>query len=444
MADEAVLGPVDTTEIDNSATTDLGTEGLEGQQGTEGTADGTQEGTDGAAATSNEPLTAAQLWNKVKGVEALDKDTRRQIQNAIHKAERLEAKFPGGADKAAEHLAAISKLADDPAMPIERVLEETAQERAYFRELDDMFTKGSPEFVNKMSDADPNAFQTMMPTAFMKLAEINPAGFAALVTEPIVQSMDSAGLTTEFRMLQHLLPQLPEGPARDGVIAAIEKIFGWTQQIRGHAAKGYQAKKIEPAAGTQQQQGQTPNEVEQLRLDNNRMKWNSAVANEAPSMIKSETARLAAGKVRLTEAEQTKIRKLVGEEVNARLAANTDYGKAMQGFLKAGNQSGYLARVRSEYKKLIPGATTRAYNDVVAERKTKPANNGQQTQKQGTTRQQAATAGTQQGGAQFERIAGPPSTLGLPIDYTRTTNKMVVNRQAYLKGRDKPVTWAKK
>lgn len=441
MADEALLGSVDTTEIDTSATTDLDT-GVDQDTGQDGgdPAGGAQ-GADGAA-VSSEPMTAAQLWNKVKGVEALDKDTRRQIQNAIHKAERLEGKFPGGADKAAEHLAAIQKLADAPDMPIERVLEETAQERAYFRELDEMFTKGSPEFVNKMSGADPNAFQAMMPTAFTKLAELNPAGFAALVTEPIVQSMDTAGLSTEFAMLKHLLPQLPEGQLRDGVIDAINKVFLWTQNIRSHAAKGYQAKKIEPAAGTQQQ-GQTPNEVESLKLDNARMKWNSAVSNDAPAMIKTETARLAAGKVRLTDADHAKISKLVGEEVNARLQANTDYGKAMQGFLKAGNQSGYLSRVRSEYKKLIPGATKRAYDDVVAGRKTKPANNGQQTTKQGATRQQTATAGTQQGGAPFERIAGPPSKLGLQVDYSRTTNKMMVGRQAYLKGREKPVTWAK-
>jgi hypothetical protein len=65
------------------------------------------------------------------------------------------------------------------------------------------------------------------------------------------------------------------------------------------------------------------------------------------------------------------------------------------------------------------------------------------------TKPAATKLAPEEGAIKFERIAGPPQTLGLKIDHNRTTHKMLAGdkdgtRSAYIEGRKTPVKWAPK
>jgi hypothetical protein len=144
-------------------------------------------------------------------------------------------------------------------------------------------------------------------------------------------------------------------------------------------------------------------------------------------------------KVTLTEQEKTKIKAAVKEEFETRLAANRQYGEAMQGYLRNKNQRAYNERAASEGKKLLPSIVTRHTNAVIDERQkaaaAKPATNGNGAQRTTTT----TTKGSN--GEAIQWLAGSPKTVGKQVDYMRTSNAMLNRGEAFLKGEKGLFKW---
>jgi hypothetical protein len=401
---------------------------------------GDEAGLDDAAGV--EGLTGAKLWHAVKAkLEGLDPKERGAINRTIHKLAAIEKALPeGGIEKVTATLAAVKQLSEDPAAPTEKVIADTLSERSYFRELDQAYTEAKPEFAEKLATASPEAFDKLAPMVFAKYSETNPEGFAKFVAETALSHAQSMDVPLHFKVLSTFLPQLADGPAKDQVIAAVEGIYGWSQALKGFAAKTPAAKV--GAGKTGEGDGKALETREQQLAERETQvtlkSWNNEALQPGIRAVYAEADKIA-GKQKLTGDERKKVLSKVGEELDIRLAANKGYGETMRGYLKSGNKQSFIQRLESERKKLIPGAVRRAVDDVVAERPkpvTKKAGAAEAGTKPGT-----AAAGAADAGDKVEWIAGHPSTLGQVVDLNRTTHAMLLKKRAYVKGKATPVAW---
>ena len=173
-------------------------------------------------------------------------------------------------------------------------------------------------------------------------------------------------------------------------------------------------------------------------VDVTRREWNLETREEGVSMVLNAAQKEVAAlkKSGLNEVEKKKVISKVGEELDARLLMDKQYGPSMQGYLKSGNKSAYQQLMKSKRTAIIPAAVKRAVQDVIAERPAKVA-----AQAQNGKQPANGTLKPVQGATQFRKIAGPPKTQGMMVDLNRTPQSMLVKRQAYIKGEDRPVSW---
>lgn len=296
-----------------------------------------------------------------------------KIKDALYRDQQIAKELPEGIKGAValrNEVASLATALNDPqyvgAAPAQ-VIADVKSQLGYFHGLDSKFTSGSPEFVDALETASPEAFQTLMINGLGKFAQTNPEGYSAYASQAVDSFFESKGMTVEWEVLREFLPNLPEFAGKARVVAALEKIYGLTQQVKDYAKKPIAAvkKKDDPAANLDQRQ----QVLDAKELDITRQNWNSSSVSFGTTLRDKEITRLA-GKTVLTDAQKTKIKNLVTEEVDARCEADRKYGDDMRNFLKSGDMEGYKRRLHSQYQKLIPGATGRAYSDVVT---TKPA-----------------------------------------------------------------------
>lgn len=351
-----------------------GTESTESTETAEAEPSSEQQTTEQTEAESKLPL-VKQAQPALDKIKAENPGLAAKIKDALWRDQQLAKDLPEGIKGAVAlrtEVAGLAAALNDPtyqgAAPAQ-ILADVKSQLGYFHELDALFTSGSPEFANKMADASPEAFQKIAVPVFQKFAETNPDGYSAYVSRAVDSFFEAGGMTVEFEMLKAFLPQLAEGAAKDRVIASFEKIYGMNQKLKEFAkAPIAPASKKEDTAAQLQTQRE---ELAQQQLNVTRQTWNSAHTKYGADLIASETTRLA-GKTALTDQQKTSIRAKVAEEINARLEAKREYGQAMRTFLQNGDQDGYRRRLHSEYKNLIPGATSRAYSDVIAGAKPGP------------------------------------------------------------------------
>jgi hypothetical protein len=428
MPEEALLS---TVEVDQPA---------EDIASSEGTDAGSELGESGSASETIEApeLKGSSLWRETKAAlysgKALTKPQISAIRRAIQAEAQISEKYPEGLTAIESTLSAVKSLADE-GVPVEQAIQETLQERNYFREFDDLYTRGDGKFAEKLHEASPEAFENIGPSFIRKYAEVAPEAYSAQVAQAVVQHMNSAEVPLQFRVLSTFLPQLPDGPAKDQVIQACEAIFGWSEGL-----KALSQKKIEPRQVPQSQQTQQqPQNGIDPQLDLSRREWNLETRDDGINMVlmaaQKEIAALK--KTGLSEPEKKKVIGKVSEELDARLLMDKQYGTSMQGFLKSGNKSSYTQLLNSKRKAIVPAAVKRAVADVLAERPAKTA------AQPGNGKQPAKTDALKpaQGAMQFRKITGPPKTLGLVTDLNRTPHSMLAKRQAYIKGEERPVSW---
>lgn len=432
MPEEAVLdaATLDAPEIDSGVDTSVVDDSQVADDGSQGSEDSSTESTD------SESLRGSALWREVKTLATEGKPlTQKQLSalnKIIHRDNELSTRYPDGFKAVESQLEAIQQLADDPTVPMDRVIQETLQERNYFRELDSLFTSGKPEFVDKMADASPEAFQNIAPSVFRKFSEVNPEGYSSYIAQVALSSMNSSEIPLQFRILASFLPQLPDSPAKEQVLNAVEAIFGWSEGLKAMATKPIAPKLPE---NTGKSENGNDSNLQSREMNVTRREWNGSVQREGVDFVLSEATK-AAGKNKLTDKEKQTVVSKVGEELEARLSADRRYGETMQGYLKNGNRNAYIQRIQSERKKLIPGATRRAVDDVIAARPKQAAKPNGQAQPS-TKKSAQADSGV----PQYRRISGHPKTIGKQVDLNRTSHTMLTKRQAYLVGEKEPVQW---
>jgi hypothetical protein len=389
----------------------------------------------GAEATG-ESLSGAPLWKSIKdSFQGKDPKTVAQVRKAIYDSTEVSKRHPEGLKGIDAVLESVKRLSADQetpdAMPIEQVIEETLGERTFWREFDDKFQAGDPAVVGQMAEANPEAFQKLMPEAFNKFAEVNPDGYSSIVAKAVVGYFNERDIPLQIKLLDRIIPQSSDDPAVQQLIegyAVIKKAF---EGLSAMASKPISTPEVKKQEVTPQNPQNTEDPATRLRD----MEWNSVVAPTSNGLMVTEVQK-AAGNSKFTQPEIDSIKSKFREEINARVAINSSYQNSLKAYLKANNKAAYIQRVNSEHAKIIKGAAKRIVDDVVAARKTAPKAQAAQPAK--------ASLPPEAGAIRYERIAGPPQTQGLKVDLGRTPQHMLVKSQAYIIGRKNPVTWARK
>lgn len=346
MADEAAVieapAELEAPAIDTSAVVDTDSTTTE---------ENTQETTE---STEGEGLRGSALWREVKSATQANKPLTPQqlsaLNKVIHKAQALDTKYPDGLNSIESRMQALKPLIEDESVPFEQAIEQIGRERAYFREFDNLFTSGKPEFVEKLSEASPEAFQNIAPSVFRKYAEVNPDGYATYVSQAVVQHMNSAGVPTNFQVLEAFWPQVPDFPGKQQFQKALASVMNWTDSLNQLAARKIEQKQIaQPEAGPDRE-SQLAEREQSIMLT----EWNSSLRDQSNSYALSEIAK-AAGTRKLTEQERQSALAKVKEEYTARVQGNRALTDTLNGYVKAKNQAAFTQRIQSEQKKLIPG-----------------------------------------------------------------------------------------
>jgi hypothetical protein len=400
-------------------------------------ADAPAEGAEPVEGDQTADLKGSKLWRdvntKLTAGEKLTPKEMAAIRRSIHFEHNHQQKYPNGVQELESTREAIQPLLEDETMPIGDAIQQIAQERTYFRELDSLFTAGKPEFVAKMADASPESFLELAPTVFQKFSEMNNEGFSSYVTGSVLSYMAGQKVPLQYEVLRTFLPQMPDFPGKDQIIGAVNALYKTQTNLEALAAKPinkpFMAKtEDKPEAG----------DTATLQMENNALKWDREADGEALSFIGKEAAKLA-GKTALSTKEMTTVRAKVSEELDARLSMNKQYVSAMKGYLTNGNRTAYLQRLKSERLKILPGAIRRAVADV-SDSRPKVAKTASTVTPNGKPQNNVQTKVNVADPNAFRRISAYPKGL---IDHNRTTQKMLIEGRAYLKNEERPVTWSR-
>lgn len=293
-----------------------------------------------------------------------------KIKDALFRDQALAKDLPEGIKAAVALRGEVTSLANalgdttyqgqDPV----QILNDVKGQLGYFHELDHKFTSGDKSFAKTLRDASPEAFQAHAPEVFAQFAEVNPDGYASYVSQAVMSHMNTHEVPLAFKTLAFMLPRLADSPEKTAVIAEIEKIFGWTEELKGFAAKPITPTKKEASPQDIESERQ---QLQTEKLDVLRQNWNNSSTPFGMNLRDKEVSRLA-GKTQISAEDKHKIDVQVAEEWDARSIANKSYGDAMRAFLANGDQEGYKRRMHSEYTKLIPSAVRRAYDDVIKDK----------------------------------------------------------------------------
>lgn len=315
------------------------------------------------------------LWKQaqpeLEKIKAENPGLAAKIKDALFRDQQLAKDLPEGIKGAVALRNGLNDFAKqigvqgDPS----QVLGEVKSQMEYFHGLDNLFTNDPANFAVKLNEASPESFQKLALASFGEFSKANPEGYAAYVAQATDAFLEKGGISVEFEVLREFLPLMPDFTGKTRVIAAMEKIFGLTQDLKAMASKPVTApaKKTDDAAAIAEREQR----VAAQELDNIRVSFNNASTPYGNTLMNAEITRLA-GKTVVSPQDKQKVTAQVAEELEARLSANKGYGEAMRGFLQAKDAEGYKRRLHSEYQKLIPGAVSRAYSDVVTAKPGKP------------------------------------------------------------------------
>jgi hypothetical protein len=384
---------------------------------------------------SNVPL-YKQAKAALDEIKAKNPALAKQIQTALIRQDKADRALPIGFEKASSIIKDLEQLAypGSEGRAVEQIATDIRSEVQGWRAFDAKISAGDPSVIDELYTAAPEALNTLVPAGLNKFAEINPDGYSALVTQAVMSDANQAEIPLQLTMLRTFIPRLPASPEKDEIIGAYNKLAAWFERLKGFASKPVAAK-ANPAAG---KDGKNAEAVQAAReLDLTRREYNTRSTGYGSKLVDSETARIV-GATKITDEQKKQILSKVAEELDARLAANKDYGSAMRGYLANKNEEGYRRRLHSEYHKLIPGAVRRAVDDLGIKPKAGAKPTVQAGKKAEIGKKSAAVAAP----VGFEKISGHPRTIKdmPPIDLLSTTQGMLMQHTAILRG-GKKVRW---
>lgn len=435
IVDSPDLGTVDTSSTDvstdASASVDAGTDTQTDQVDS---GDTPQDGETGH-------LRGAELYRAVKeklrNGEKLSPQEQRSIRNAIHIAGKADQATGGDLGAFERERAAYEQLrsSDMEGYTPEQVVEAVRDKIQFWDDFDSKFEQGDPSIIETMVEQNPASFQALTLAAMDKFAEVNNEAFSTYVAQSAANFLRSADIPLHLSLAKRFLPESSQDVGTQAVIDAFKAIEAAFTGIQNMASRKIDVKKPE-ATATTQQNGQTP---EAQQMDVTRREWNLEAGPKNAEIRDSEMAKIASNrKLTLTDKEKQEVKDAVRDEYNARLAADRRYGEAMQSYIRAGNRKAYNDTSLSKAKLLLPAIVARHTNAVLDKR---PKGNGsaKPAPQAGAKASPQAQVKTDATGTSW--LNGSPASLGLQVDYGRTTQRMLLNNEAYIKGKKELHRW---
>lgn len=389
-------------------------------------------------------LRGAELYRAVKEKlkqSGLTPAEQRSLRNAIHIAGKADELSGGDLTKFETERQAYQKLAleGEESLSPEDLMSTVREDRQQLHGILADIASGAPKLVEELFTDHPESAKVLTTKAMDRLSQLDNERFSNYVAKSAVSYLQAQGISVEFAVLNEFLPSMPDFPGKNRFVQAIQKLYGAVSGLETIASKQIAYPETKPANQTNQSGG----DIEQREQNVLRYEWNRTAGSENVKLRDSEIARVSGTrKVTLTEVERKEIQSGVREEFEARLAATRNYGEAMRGYLKSGNQRAYSERAASEGKKLLPSIVARHTNAVIDKRtQEKAATNGSKPAAQTGNRTQQTN---QNNGNLPQWLNGHPKTVGKRIDHMRTSHSMLARNEAYIMGEKGLFKWKSK
>jgi len=380
-------------------------------------------------------LRGAELFRAVKEklkAAGLSAQEIKSMRNAIYIAGKADAATGGDLGAFERERAAYQQLQtpDMEGYTPEQVVEAVRDKIQFWDNFDSKFEEGSPEIISMMVENNPASFQNLAIAAMDKMAEVNNEAFSTYVAQSTLNYLKSADLPLHITLAKRFLPESSQDIGTQAVIDAFKAIESAYNGISQMAAK-----KIDlPKPKTAENQTQSGQDQDLKQVDVTRREWNLEAGPKTAQIRDSEMQKIAANrKATLTDKEKQDISSAVREEYNTRLQADRRYGESMQAYIRAGNRRAYVDTATSKAKLLLPAIVERHTNAILDKR---PKGNG--TTKPAATAKPAVQTRTS---GNETWLSGSPASLGLQVDYGRTTQRMMLDNRAYIKGKDGVHRW---
>ena len=427
MADEA--GGIGLAEIGGAdlgeavETVETGAEGIDpGQDGAEGVdnVDTPAKKTDltEKAATKGKVNLAEVAKTSVEALKAINPALPAAIKSAAFELGGLYREFPGGLREAVAAKQTLSEYGG-----VEGLKETTAAIQDYGN-LETLFEKGDPAFINRLAEAAPSSFSQIMPAGLEKWKATDPEMYNHVQARVMMQTLDGAKIS---ETLAAVWERLGEDAAQKPLKDAIAQMW---HTLEGYRKAGEKApeRKVDPQseALTRREQELAARETKALL---------SPIRNEGLRQLQSVTEREMTQSYQWS-ATDPDVKAAVLDRVKSEVMKASGKDKAFvtefNRLKERGDSAGLSRHVKNFQDRVTPAIVQRVARLFAV----KPKGAGPQIVKKpiapGTA--QAAKPAVQG----WTRVNGQPTAS--QMDRSKTTADMILDNKAILKDGRK-VTW---
>lgn len=354
----------------------------------------------------------AKFKEYLKELQATDPRLAKQLRGDYYALKQIRDTYPGGM-KDIQRVAQIAEKIGG-----EEGIAAIEAERAEWNELDQQFTIGDPKFVENIATRDPEAFKKLVPHAINRFADLDPDGYSHVMAGVVVNTVRDIA-----NKLYNALSQA------EGQKPLAEELATWFNGL-DKLAREKPVPKVDP---------------EREKLSKEREEWENQKAQDFHQSVTNEMRTFNSRQIdtdldgQLTKAGKNPqafktqnaesyeiLRRNCNEAIQQIIAKDQNWVKQHQAMLMSGDKAKVLQFTQAKIKQVSPQAvkqTLRAFLAFGGQAKpTVPTNGGVKSE------------------AKVVQLSKQPESK--EIDWSRTTNSMVLSGKAFLRGRKEMVTFA--
>jgi hypothetical protein len=243
--------------------------------------------------------------------------------------------------------------------------------------VDKQFMDGSPEFIDNLIEASPEAFEKIMPTALVRLGSTAPETYNNMMAQVMWNTFANDGTIINLSMLKQALAAGNTELANSS-FQKIEASLGNIQQLAQQAPK---AKQVDPKAQAFEQERKTFQQQQQQAFTNEVQQTNSAWIR---SSVTKELTTFLKGK-KPSDAQLNRMESAIREEIGTVLEKNTSLVKQVEALRNRRDKDGLVRLYKQHIGKLLPETTRKiarefGLNPGIAKKGVTTAKPGQKVQ----------------------------------------------------------------
>lgn len=399
--------PIEETTVDSSAET-VETEPTQESTDSDSTTPETPEVSD-----SQQNGVSPAVKNYIKQLKGSDPKAAQELERAVFGWNQFRTTYPDGI-KGVQKLASIVDSIGG-----EEGLQALESERAEWAALDEKFTAGDPAFVTAIAESDPNAFAAIVPHALTHFAKTNPELYSHLM----------AGVVTNT--VQPIAAELYQALAGDEKYKALaQKLATWFNGLDEQAKTRPQPKVDPEREKLTREREEFENQKVQAIHDSVKTELSGFNASLVESLLAKEYAKNGSNWQQFKAKSPDSAKVLIYNcltELGRISDPKNDLDKSYRAYIQAGQKDRAVRLLKSRMEEFAPKAVqrmSRAFGGF-SSGKPKPTTelngNGQQPQ----------------GERQLPQMPDRKD-----IDWSRTTNDMILSGKAFLKNQKQMVRFA--